>query len=102
MIMMMMINKQSASLLFFVLPLGAVMVENLFFFVMTIYGILNSKFQDFQVSEDKSKRSGLVKFAESQEQRRCHDDGPDQRRWGRQKNKLYFIIYFKGSLKKKL
>ena len=81
-------NNRKAIMVFFILPIGAVLVENLFFFIMTIYGILNSRFQEHQVPEKSKNRSGSVKFAQS----------PEERRWGHQKNRVYFVIYLKLSV----
>ena len=82
------LNNRNAVMVFFILPIGAVLVENFFFFVMTIYGILNSRFQEYRIPEKSKNRSGSVKFAPS----------PEERRWGQQKNRVHFVIYLKLSV----
>lgn len=79
-------NNKNATALFFLLPVGALILENFFFFVMTVHGIRTNQL-DQQTSKQNCSGTS-VKFAESQE----------DKKWTRHKNKVYFIIYLKLSV----
>ena len=82
-------NNKNASALFFILPVGSLVLENFFFFVMTVYGIQKNQFNSGETYSVKtSSTGGTVKFTENKEDRKLSYN----------KNKIYFIIYFKLSV----
>ena len=76
------INNQNSSFLFFVLPIGSLVVENFIFFVLTVYGIQSKTFK-----EEKESKT-FVKFAVSK----------DEKTKDLSKRKIYFLIYLKLSI----
>ena len=83
------INNPMALLLFFILPISALVLENIFLFFMTIYAIhfkLNITQED--VVQKKDNSPGCVKFAENIE---------DDKKWKLHKTKVLFIVNSKLS-----
>ena len=78
-------NNKHASLVFFLLPVAALLAENFLLFLVTVYGIHSSRARDLQ---QQPAAGTSVKFAENVE----------DKKWCRQKNRIYFIIYLKLSL----
>ena len=68
-------NNKHASLVFFLLPVAALLAENFLLFLVTVYGIHSSRAQDLQQQQPTAGTG--VKFAENVE----------DKKWSRQKNR---------------
>ena len=69
-------NNKHASLVFFLLPVAALLAENFLLFLVTVYGIHSSRARDLQQQQPTAGTG--VKFAENVE----------DKKWSRQKNRI--------------
>ena len=70
-------NNKHASLVFFLLPVAALLAENFLLFLVTVYGIHSSRARDLQQQQQPAAGTS-VKFAKNVE----------DKKWSRQKNRI--------------